>query len=36
MGVIAAAVGDDLGSSRAIIATNAQKINQAIGAAEGA
>jgi hypothetical protein len=36
MGVMAAAIGDDLGSSRAIIVTNAQKTNQAIGAAEGA
>jgi hypothetical protein len=36
VGVIAGAIGDDLGPSRAIIATNAQKTNQAIGAAEGA
>jgi hypothetical protein len=35
MGIIAAAIGDDPGRSRAIIATNVQKTNQAIGAADG-
>jgi hypothetical protein len=36
MGVIAGVIGDEVGPNWAVIATNAQKTHQAIGAAEGA